>query len=75
MKAGQTGQLEVENAQLNAELERERSNQAVHATTWAAQKPEKFAAWALSNREVGIRFFQVSQQLIDDIGIFGFGIS
>ncbi|VFQ98623.1 unnamed protein product [Cuscuta campestris] len=75
MKAGQTGQLEVENAQLMAELERERSDQAVHATTWAAQKPEKFAAWALSDREVGIRFFQVSQQLIDDIGIFEFGTS
>ncbi|VFQ98640.1 unnamed protein product [Cuscuta campestris] len=75
MKARQTGQLEVENAQIKAELERERSDQAVHATTWVAQKPEKFAAWALSDWEVGIRFFQVSQQLIDDIGILGFGTS
>ncbi|VFQ83836.1 unnamed protein product [Cuscuta campestris] len=72
-KAGQTGQLEVENAQLKAELERERSDRTIHAAAWAAQEPEKFAAQALPDREVGIRFFQVSQQLIDDIGIFGFG--
>ncbi|VFQ97444.1 unnamed protein product [Cuscuta campestris] len=73
---GRAEKLEVENAQLKAELERERSDQAVHATTWAAQKPKKFAKTEeVCCQEVGIRFFQVSQQLIDDIGIFGFGTS
>ncbi|VFQ79465.1 unnamed protein product [Cuscuta campestris] len=36
-KAGQTSQLEEENAQLRAEMERERSDRVVHAVAWAAQ--------------------------------------
>ncbi|VFQ79342.1 unnamed protein product [Cuscuta campestris] len=39
-KAGQTGQLEEENAQLRAEMERERSDRVVHAVAWAAQTRE-----------------------------------
>ncbi|VFQ87034.1 unnamed protein product [Cuscuta campestris] len=39
-KAGQTGQLEEENAQLRAELEREYSDRAVHAVAWVGQDPE-----------------------------------
>ncbi|VFQ75106.1 unnamed protein product [Cuscuta campestris] len=68
-KAGQTGELEVENAQLKAELKRECSDRAVHAAAWAAQEPKKFAAQALSDREVGIGSSKAHAPVRNDLSV------
>ncbi|VFQ91639.1 unnamed protein product [Cuscuta campestris] len=78
-------QLEAENARsaeeiawLGDELEKERSERAPLAAAWAVQAPEKFAAQALPDREIAIRFFQglykheVSAGIIDEIRTYGF---
>ncbi|VFQ85049.1 unnamed protein product [Cuscuta campestris] len=65
-------------AQLRAELEKERADQASFAAASAAQEPEQFAARAIPDRETAIRFFhdlfkhEVSAKVVDEIGTFGF---
>ncbi|VFQ62954.1 unnamed protein product [Cuscuta campestris] len=65
-------------ARLKAELEQERSGRFGYAAVWAAQDPEQFAAQASPDREAAIRLFQglykheVSANVIDEIGTFGF---
>ncbi|VFQ85441.1 unnamed protein product [Cuscuta campestris] len=78
-------QLEAENARsaeeiarLEDELQKEQSERAALAASWATQTPEEFAAKALPDRETAIRFFQglykyeVSAGIVDEIGTYGF---
>ncbi|VFQ80603.1 unnamed protein product [Cuscuta campestris] len=65
-------------ARLEDELQKEQSERAALAAAWATQTPEEFAAKALPDREIAIRFFQglykyeVSAGIVDEIGTYGF---